>query len=43
MGIDVYFENVGGYVLDVVLLLFNDFVCILVCGIIVIYNNCGVV
>lgn len=38
-GIDVYFENVGGVVFDVVWLLLNDYVCVFVCGIIVYYND----
>ena len=37
-GIDVYFENVGGKVLDSVLPLLNDFARIPVCGIISAYN-----
>lgn len=31
-GVDVYFENVGGEILDVVVSLLNKFVCILFCG-----------
>ncbi len=38
-GIDVYFENVGGKVLDSVLPLLNDFARIPVCGIISTYNS----
>ena len=38
-GIDVYFENVGGRVLDSVLPLLNDFARIPVCGIISAYNS----
>ena len=38
-GIDVYFENVGGKVLDSVLPLLNDFARIPVCGIISAYNS----
>ena len=38
-GIDVYFENVGGKVLDSVLPLLNDFARIPVCGIISAYNQ----
>lgn len=37
-GIDIYYENVGGKVFDVVLLLFNIFVCIFVCGLVCSYN-----
>lgn len=33
-GIDVYYENVGGYVFDVVLFLLNIKVCILLCGLV---------
>ena len=38
-GIDVYFENVGGKVLNSVLPLLNDFARIPVCGIISAYNS----
>ena len=38
-GIDVYFENVGGKVLDSVLPLLNDFARIPICGIISAYNS----
>ena len=38
-GIDVYFENVGGKVLDAVFPLLNDFARIPVCGIISAYNS----
>lgn len=41
-GIDVYFENVGGHVLDAVLPLLNDFARIPVCGTIATYNARGV-
>ncbi|MDA4466915.1 zinc-binding dehydrogenase, partial [Escherichia coli] len=41
-GIDVYFENVGGHVLDAVLPLLNDFARIPVCGTIATYNDRGV-
>ncbi|PZS75450.1 NADP-dependent oxidoreductase [Stenotrophomonas maltophilia] len=41
-GIDVYFENVGGHVLDAVLPLLNDFARIPVCGTIATYNERGV-
>lgn len=41
-GIDVYFENVGGHVLDAVLPLLNDFARIPVCGTIATYNAHGV-
>lgn len=37
-GIDVYFENVGGHVLEAVLPLLNDFARIPVCGLIAHYN-----
>jgi len=40
-GIDVYFENVGGEVLQAVLPLFNDFARMPVCGIIAHYNDTG--
>lgn len=40
-GIDVYFENVGGHVLDAVLPLLNDFARIPVCGTIATYNARG--
>ena len=38
-GIDIYFENVGGPVLDAVLPLFNNFARIPVCGLIAHYND----
>ncbi len=38
-GIDVYFENVGGHVLDAVLPLLNNFARIPVCGTIATYNE----
>jgi NADPH-dependent curcumin reductase len=38
-GIDIYFENVGGPVLDAVLPFLNDFARIPVCGLIAHYNN----
>ena len=38
-GIDIYFENVGGPVLDAVLPLLNDFARIPVCGLIAHYND----
>ena len=41
-GIDVYFENVGGHVLDAVLPLLNNFARIPVCGTIATYNERGV-
>lgn len=41
-GIDVYFENVGGHVLDAVLPLLNDFARIPVCGTIATYNARGI-
>ncbi|MBA0261348.1 NADP-dependent oxidoreductase [Stenotrophomonas maltophilia] len=41
-GIDVYFENVGGHVLDAVLPLLNDFARIPVCGTIATYNERGI-
>jgi NADPH-dependent curcumin reductase CurA len=37
-GIDIYFENVGGHVLDAVLPLLNNFARIPVCGLIAHYN-----
>lgn len=37
-GIDVYFENVGGIVGDEVFKYLNCFVCVLVCGVILLYN-----
>lgn len=37
-GIDVYFENVGGEILDSVLLLLNNFARIPLCGLISMYN-----
>ena len=37
-GIDVYFENVGGAVFDVVLPLLNDFARVPVCGLVANYN-----
>ena len=37
-GIDVYFENVGGAVLDAVLPLLNDFARVPVCGLVADYN-----
>ena len=40
-GIDVYFENVGGKVLDAVLPLLNDFARIPVCGLVAHYNATG--
>jgi NADPH-dependent curcumin reductase CurA len=39
MGIDVYFENVGGAVWEAVLPLLNDFARIPVCGLIAHYND----
>ncbi len=39
LGIDVYFENVGGAVWDAVLPLLNDFARIPVCGLIAHYND----
>lgn len=38
-GVDVYFENVGGKVLDAVLPLLNDFARIPVCGLVAHYNQ----
>ncbi|PJJ97442.1 NADP-dependent oxidoreductase [Lysobacteraceae bacterium NML91-0213] len=38
-GIDVYFENVGGRVLDAVLPLLNDFARVPVCGLVAHYND----
>ena len=38
-GIDVYFENIGGRVLDAVLPLLNDFARIPVCGVVSQYNG----
>ena|SRR5690554_730826 len=38
-GIDVYYENVGGKVLDAVLPLLNDFARIPVCGLVAHYND----
>lgn len=38
-GIDIYFENVGGRVWDLVLPLFNDFARVPVCGLISQYNG----
>lgn len=38
-GIDVYFENVGGAVLDAVLPLLNDFARVPVCGLVAHYND----
>ncbi|MEN4905094.1 NADP-dependent oxidoreductase [Luteimonas sp. TWI1416] len=38
-GIDVYFENVGGKVLDAVLPLLNDFARVPVCGLVAHYND----
>jgi NADPH-dependent curcumin reductase CurA len=38
-GVDVYFDNVGGEVSDVVLPLINDFARIVVCGAISMYNS----
>lgn len=38
-GIDVYFENVGGAVLDAVLPLLNDFARVPVCGLVAHYNS----
>lgn len=40
-GIDVYFENVGGRVLDAVLPLLNDFARVPVCGLVAHYNQTG--
>jgi len=40
-GVDVYFENVGGAVLDAVVPLLNDFARIPVCGLISQYNAVG--
>ena len=40
-GIDVYFENVGGPVLEAVLPLLNDFARVPLCGLISGYNNPG--
>jgi NADPH-dependent curcumin reductase CurA len=40
-GIDIYFENVGGAVFDVVLPLLNAFARIPVCGLIAHYNDSG--
>lgn len=38
-GIDIYFENVGGEIFDVVLILMNKFGRIFVCGLIFMYND----
>ena len=38
-GIDVYFENVGGVVFEVVLPLLNRFARVPVCGVVATYNN----
>lgn len=38
-GIDVYFENVGGSVLDAVLPLLNLYACVPLCGFIAHYNR----
>jgi NADPH-dependent curcumin reductase len=38
MGVDVYFENVGGAVWDAVMPLLNDFARVPVCGLISLYN-----
>lgn len=38
-GIDLYFENVGGVILDVVFLCMNVFGCIVMCGMIVGYDG----
>ena len=38
-GIDVYFENVGGRVLEAVMPLLNDFARVPVCGLISVYNS----
>ena len=40
-GIDVYFENVGGAIWQVVLPLFNNFARVPVCGLIAQYNGTG--
>ena len=40
-GVDVYFENVGGAVLDAVLPLLNDFARVPVCGLVSQYNATG--
>lgn len=40
-GIDVYFENVGGKVLDAVLPLLNDHARVPVCGLVAHYNDAG--
>lgn len=40
-GIDVYFENIGGQVLDAVIPLLNDFARIPVCGVISQYSGFG--
>ena len=40
-GIDVYFENVGGRVLDAVLPLLNDHARVPVCGLVAHYNDSG--
>jgi NADPH-dependent curcumin reductase CurA len=40
-GIDVYWENVGGHVLEAVLPLLNDFARIPVCGLVAWYNATG--
>jgi NADPH-dependent curcumin reductase len=40
-GIDIYFDNVGGEILDVVLMLINDYARIICCGAISGYNSDG--
>lgn len=40
-GIDSYFDNVGGEILDIILLQMNCFGCIAICGSISQYNNLG--
>src|SRR3546814_14063619 len=38
-GVDIYFENVGGAVLDAVLPLFNQFARVTVCGFVAHYHE----
>lgn len=40
-GIDVYFDNVGGDILDMVLVCLCMYVCVVICGVILQYNNMG--
>jgi Putative NADP-dependent oxidoreductases len=40
-GIDVYFDNVGGWILDAVLVLINNYARIIACGAIAAYNGAG--